>query len=217
MDAIFQFTYSPETIALPRPSTAHLSTPSRSSDSDSPNTSASSTATSTPTLDGEEFLTARDLSSSFNNPHHRGLPTVFMDSLFIHQTIGLPVFIQPCEEKTNISASPVPDQIHDQTPELTRQCPSPSSNDLRNSSIPTTTSPIICPRRLSKAFDLAITSLETLVKKSATLFLEDAEVDESRYTGQGSGRQNALLPGGMRMGVGNALLDKDGCVQGWLD
>lgn len=58
------------------------------------------------------------------------------------------------------------------------------------------------------------------MKKSATLFLEDVETNEEGYhagAGRTNSRQDVLLPGGMRMGVGNALMDKDGCVEGWLD
>ncbi|PSK55748.1 hypothetical protein B9Z65_4626 [Elsinoe australis] len=116
--------------------------------------------------------------------------------------MGLPIFISPSTGATVSSGS-------QQSTSISRPASESASSE----------EPLISGRRISQVLDFALTSLESiivtsekLIVKSAELLLNDSDEEEEEMV-----RRDTDLESGRRQSIGNAMRDKDGWVEGWLD
>ncbi|GAM90954.1 hypothetical protein ANO11243_090010 [Dothideomycetidae sp. 11243] len=130
-----------------------------------------------------------------------------MDEALIKETMGLPIFLSG-------QASPVARTSHKSGNPKILSTPVNSSSNSSASDNTTSRSSPTPGKNFSSFLSVARTSLDTLVRKSATFLLEEADdaalVIEWRWESASAARNR-------RNSVGNALLDKDGWVEGWLD
>lgn len=162
--------------------------------------SRSNSVESISTIDSTNSFSANDKAEGL--PHRRRHSYDEMDAL-AKETMGLPIFISPSTGATVSSGS--------------QQATSTSRSTSQSTS---SEEPLISGKRISQVLDFALTSLESiivtsekLIVKSAGLLLNDSDEEEEEEMV----RRDTDLESGRRQSIGNAMRDKDGWVEGWLD
>ncbi|KAF2151378.1 hypothetical protein K461DRAFT_280167 [Myriangium duriaei CBS 260.36] len=131
-----------------------------------------------------------------------------MDEALAKETMGLPIFVSVAAPSKNLTS-----KIQNATVSVAR----PTASSSTSSQSVSTESNETAGNRLSQLFSVARNSLDSLVRKSATFLLEEADdsalVIEWRWERPAAAREQQHDSNE----DGNALLDKDGWVEGWLD